>query len=118
MEFTVEPQPNGVAVVALPGDHLDASRAEEFKRDVAPVLAANPNVAFDMSRLNFVDSAGVGALLSCLRRLSAADGDLKLFGLSPTVRAVFDMTRMHRIFDLFETRDEAVAAFAPAGGDK
>jgi len=111
MELTVE-KSGDVAVVVLPGDHLDASRAEEFKRDVAPLLATHPNVVFDMTRLTFVDSAGVGALLSCLRRLSDAGGDLKLFGLSKSVRAVFDMTRMHRIFDLFDTRDEAVQAFS------
>ena len=101
----------GVAIVTVPGEYLDASVAEEFKRDAAPVLDANPRAVFDLSRLQFIDSAGVGALLSCLRRVSAANGDLKLCGLSPAVRAVFDLARMHRLFDIFPTREEAVAAF-------
>ena len=110
MEIPVE-KVGDIAIVALPGDHLDAGGSEEFKRDIAPILDANGKVLFDMSALRFVDSAGVGALLSCLRRQSGAGGDLKLFGLSAPVRAVFDMARMHRIFDLFETKEEALAAF-------
>ncbi len=102
-----------VAVVELRGERLDASIAEEFKRDVARLLEANSQVLFDMSHLRFVDSAGIGAILSCLRRLSAAGGDLKLFGVSKPVRGVFEITRMHRIFDIFDTKEEAVHAFRP-----
>lgn len=110
MELTVE-KAGDLAVVALPGEHLDASVVEEFKRDMAPLLDTQSKVLLDLSGLRFVDSAGVGALLSCLRRANAAGGDLKLFGMTPPVRAVFDIARMHRIFDIFETREEAAAAF-------
>jgi anti-sigma B factor antagonist len=100
-----------VAIVTLQAEHLDASAAEEFKREMIPILDANHKVVFDMSPLQFVDSAGLGAILSCLRRLSAANGDLKLCGLTKSVRAVFEISRMHRIFDIFHTRAEAIAAF-------
>ena len=111
MKMTVE-KIGDVAVVELQGERLDASIAEEFKRDVAPLLEANSQVLFDLSHLQFVDSAGIGAILSCLRRLSAAGGDLKLFGVSKPVRGVFEITRMHRIFDIFGAKEEAVRAFA------
>lgn len=110
MEIGVE-KAGEIAVVTLQGEHLDASVAEEFKRDIAPILAENTKVVFNMSHLQFVDSAGLGAILSCLRRLSAAGGDLKLCELSRSVRSVFEIARMHRIFDIFATRDEAVQAF-------
>ncbi len=101
-----------VAVVLLRGDHLDASIAEDFKHDIAPTLEANTRLVFDLSALQFVDSAGLGALLSCLRRVSAAGGDLKLCGMTRNVRATFEIARLHRIFDIFPTREEAVRAFA------
>jgi anti-sigma B factor antagonist len=101
-----------VAVVTLEAEYLDASVAEEFKRDMGPLLEANPKVVFDMEPLQFVDSAGLGAILSCLRRLSAAGGDLKLCALSKPVRAVFEISRMHRIFDIFPAKEEAVQAFS------
>lgn len=110
MEITIE-KIGDVAVVEVRGEHLDASVAEEFKRDMAPVLEASPRMVLDMCRLQFVDSAGLGAILSCLRRVSAADGDLKLCGLTKPVRASFEIARMHRIFDIFATKEEAVKAF-------
>jgi anti-sigma B factor antagonist len=65
----------------------------------------------DLSRLRFVDSSGLGAFISCLRKLNAKGGDLKLCGMSKQVRAVFELVRMHRIFDIFGTREEALRAF-------
>jgi anti-sigma B factor antagonist len=61
--------------------------------------------------MEFMDSAGLGALLSCLRRLNGAGGDLKLFAMSKAVRSVVQITRMHRIFDIFDTKEEALQAF-------
>ncbi len=110
MEIAVESF-DGVAVAAVPVDELDASNAGEFKRDIAPVLQANARLVLDLRRLRFVDSSGLGAMLSCLRQLSAKNGDLKLCGMSKQVRALFELVRMHRIFDIYGTREEAVDAF-------
>jgi len=100
-----------VAVVLVPVDELDASNAGELKRDITPILEANPQLVIDLSRLRFVDSSGLGAMLSCLRQVSARSGDLKLCGMSKQVRATFELVRMNRIFDIFSTREEAVRAF-------
>ena len=102
-----------VAVAVLPVDELDASNAGEFKRDIAPVLEANTKLVVDVSRLRFVDSSGLGAFLSCLRHVNAKGGDLKLCGMSKQVRGVFELVRLHRIFDILGTTEEAVRAFAP-----
>jgi len=102
-----------VGVAAVPVEELDASNAAEFKRDIAPVLEANTKLVLDLSRLRFVDSSGLGAFISCLRKLNAKGGDLKLCGMSKQVRAVFELVRMHRIFDIYRTKEEAVRAFAP-----
>jgi anti-sigma B factor antagonist len=110
MEIAVD-NVGGIAVAEMPVDELDASNSPEFKRDIAPVLQANTKLVLDLSRLRFVDSSGLGAMLSCLRQLSAKNGDLKLCGLTKQVRAAFELVRMHRIFDIAGTREEAVHAF-------
>ena len=116
MEILTE-QVGDVTVATPQGEYLIAGNADDFRHDVVPVLDPAAKVLLDMSQLQFVDSSGLGAVLSCLRSLSAAGGDLKLCGLSKPVRAVFEVTRMHRIFDIFETRDEALRAFrGPAAG--
>jgi anti-sigma B factor antagonist len=110
MELAIE-KVGDVAVVEIPVDELDASNTGELKHDIAPVLEANTKLVIDLSRLRFVDSSGLGAILSCLRQLTAKGGDLKLSGMQKQVRAVFELVRMHRIFDIYATREEAVRAF-------
>jgi anti-sigma B factor antagonist len=110
MEIVVD-NVDGVAVAAVPVDELDASNSADFKRDIGPVLQANTKLVLDLGQLRFVDSSGLGAMLSCLRQLSGKNGDLKLCGMSKQVRALFELVRMHRIFDIYGTREEAVTAF-------
>ena len=110
MQMTIE-KVGEVAVAAVPVDELDAGNAADFKRDMGPVIDANAKVVLDLSRLRFVDSSGLGAFISCLRRLNAKGGDLKLCGMSKQVRAVFELVRMHRVFDILGTREDAVRAF-------
>jgi len=112
MQLTCE-KIGDVAVLVVPVEELDASNAGEFKREIAPVLAAHARLVLDLTRVRFVDSSGLGAFISCLRTLNAKGGDLKLCGMSTQVRAVFELVRMHRVFDILATRDEAVRAFDP-----
>lgn len=110
MEATVETIEN-ITIVLLGAENLDAGNAKEFKRDIMPMLEGKSRVIFDMSRLKFVDSSGLGVILSCLRQLNSSGGDLKLSGMLKPVRALFELVRMHRIFDIYNTKDEAIAAF-------
>jgi anti-sigma B factor antagonist len=110
MEIAVE-KTGDVAVVQIPVEELDASNASELKRDIGPVLDANKKVVLDLSRLRFVYSSGLGAMLSCLRQLTGRGGDLRLAGMSKPVRALFELVRMHRIFDIYATKEEAIRAF-------
>ena len=76
-------------------EELDASNTGEFKRDIAPVLEANDELVPDLSRRRFVDSSGLGAFNSCLRKLNAKGGGLTLSGMSRQVRAVFELDFRH-----------------------
>jgi anti-sigma B factor antagonist len=110
MELIVEKIGN-VSVATVPGETLDAGSAKEFKAAAAPMLTPGAKVIFDLSGLRFVDSSGLGALLSCLRQLNGVGGDLKLCGTSKPVRALFELVRMHRVFQLCNSREDAVRAF-------
>jgi anti-sigma B factor antagonist len=117
MDIPVE-RAGDVAVIVLPVAELDAGNTAEFKRGMAPVLEAHAKVVLDLSKLRFLDSSGLGAFLSCLRKLTAKGGDLKLCGVSKQVRTVIELVRMHRILDIKDTREQAVRAFdvGDAGG--
>ena len=97
-------------VVTIQEENLDAGNVKAFKDAMQPIMDGHKAVLIDMSQLNFVDSSGLGALLSCLRTMNNKDGQLKLFAMTKPVQALFELVRMHRIFSIYNTRDEAVAA--------
>lgn len=111
MEIVAEKVDGDVVVVVVPVTELDAANSAEFKRDMCPVLESHARVVLDLSRLRFIDSSGLGAFISCLRKLYEKKGDLKLCAMSKQVRAVFELVRMQRVVDIHATRDEAVRAF-------
>ena len=64
-----------------------------------------------MSKLQFIDSSGLGALISCQRILKSQHGQFRLSCLTVAVVALFDLMRMNRVFQIHETCEEAVKAF-------
>lgn len=102
---------NNIAVIVLQFESLEESNAEVFKREVKPFLEQNLKVIFDMSRVRFIDSIGLGAVLGCLRQANEAGGELKLCALSKSARLLFELVRLHRVFDILDTEEQAVRAF-------
>lgn len=100
-----------VACVKVMFEELDASTAKEFRQQIGPVIEAHSHLILDLSNVTFVDSAGLGALLSCLRRLNDTSKELKICGLCKPVRALFEVVRMHQIFNIYNTQEEALCAF-------
>ncbi len=104
-----------IEVAHLQGEALDASNAKEFKAKAASLIVPGAKVVLDLSGLRFVDSSGLGALLSCLRQLNACGGSLKLCSMQKPVRALFELVRMHRVFEIFNTREEALQSYKEVG---
>jgi anti-sigma B factor antagonist len=100
-----------VTVVAPNLEQLDASNADDFRRDMAPILQDCRKLVLDLSGVQFADSRGCGAILSCLKQLSAVEGDLKICEVSRPVRMVFELIRLHRVCEILGTKEQAVEAF-------
>jgi anti-sigma B factor antagonist len=113
MNLLVE-QFDNVAVATVTAEQLDASNASDFKREMEPVLRDFTRVVLDLGRVQFVDSRGCGMILSCLKNLTERKGDLKICNVTRPVRTVFDLVRLHRICDILDTKEQAVAAFHKA----
>ena len=97
-----------VAIITL---EPEINNIKKFKTAIAPVVNKYKNLIFDMSQMKLIDSSGCGALLTCLRKLNSTGGDLRLCGVQTPVLTLFELLRIHRVLDIFETRDEAVASF-------
>jgi len=116
MELNVE-KIRDIAIITPRVEFIDASNYQEFKQDISPLLEANKRVILDISQLRFVDSSGLGAVLSCLRKLVNNGGDLKLLcDKCKPVRMFFELVRMNRVIDMFTLRQEAIDAFGNSNG--
>jgi anti-sigma B factor antagonist len=114
MELNGRLEDNGVLVLTLREDSLDASNVREFKDAASALIQDHARVVLDLAGVKFVDSSGLGALISCLRQLNSRRGDFRLCEMSATVRALFELMRMHRVFNIHESRGDAVRSFVAA----
>lgn len=100
-----------IAVVRVPGNNLEANNAQAFKDAMAPVIQAHHRIVLDMGQLQFIDSSGLGAILSCLKQLHARNGVIKLCNVSKPIQSLFDIVRMNRVFSIYDIKEAAVASF-------
>lgn len=110
----VEVEMNGeIAVVSFSAqESLDASNSLAVKERLKEIVATYRQVIVDGAALKFVDSSGLGVLLSALRQANSQGGEIKLARLQQPVRVVLELTRMHRIFEIYESLESAVESFS------
>lgn len=104
---------NNVMVITPEGDSLDAKDAPDFKDKVIDLIYTNDsdNVVLNLTHLNFIDSSGLGSFLSILRLLHSRGGELKLSGMNKSIRTMFELVSMHKIFEIYDTSQDAVKSF-------
>lgn len=112
MEFTHYVQ-DKVLVITPTGDNLDAKNASNFKERVLTLIRDSGilQVTFDLQHLHFIDSSGLGTFLSLQRSLNSQGGGLKLSHLNKPIKTMFEIVSMHRIFDIFNSTEEAIHSF-------
>jgi anti-anti-sigma factor len=106
---------NDILIINLEGERLDAKDAPQCKQDVIDLInkIKKYQVVFDLNKLHFIDSSGLGLLLSILRFLNSHGGELKLSGITKPVLTSLELVSLHKIFEIFNTPDDAVNSFNP-----
>jgi anti-anti-sigma factor len=103
-----------VTVIAVPArlNHVDAGT---FLNELQPLLESDlALIVLDCSQVRYVDSAGLEVLSRCLQESMKRNGDLNLVAVSPASRVILELILADRLFETFETREEAVQSFHPA----
>ena len=82
------------------GDRIDAAGAIQFKDNMRELsMTEDARVVLDMSRIAFLDSSGLGAIVAAMKAIGPGR-KLELSGLTPTVEKVFRLTRMDTVFTI------------------
>jgi anti-sigma B factor antagonist len=103
----------GRVVILRPQERrLDAKVAVAFKEFIAKTIDAGLFfIVLDLSQVEFIDSSGLGAIVTAVRMLSRR-GDVVITGVQGEVQMMFSLTRMDKVFRVFATTDEAVTALS------
>ena len=89
-------------------ERLDAGNASELKSEAAKMIETGTGtLILDLKATKFIDSIGLGALVSILKQTAQNNSKVVLAALSPQVRQIFELTRLHRLFDIYESVEEA-----------
>ena len=100
-----------VIVMQLP-EQLTHAEVKAFCSELQPLLENDrPRIVLDASQVRYVDSAGVEMLLHCMEEAMKRDGDVKLAAVSPEAAVILELMRVDRLFEVFDSTDEAVQSF-------
>jgi anti-sigma B factor antagonist len=102
-----------MAVVEGPTQFIIDNRAEVRQRVRAQLEQGRATVVVDLSRTEYVDSAGLGTLVLLNKEARAAGGCLVLAGLSDHVRDLLRLVRLDEVFTIAATVEEAARAAVP-----
>jgi anti-anti-sigma factor len=104
---------NRVVVLNVNLIRATLKEAEEFKNQLMnEIKNGNKKIVVNLTRCEFIDSTFLGSLVVALKKVTSSGGDLRLVGFQPAVNSMFELTRMYRVFESYETPDEAVKSFA------
>jgi anti-anti-sigma factor len=85
---------------------------EEFKKLLFQDIQTGwRKIIIDISECEFIDSTFLGIIVVALKEITELRGKLRLVGIQPEVKTMFQLTKMNRIFEIFENREDALQSF-------
>jgi anti-sigma B factor antagonist len=111
MTFSLRKEAGGVVVVTVDGQLIVGNR-QELKQQVIDALEGGARkFVVDFTRTGYIDSSGLGVLVSLSKKIREHGGDLRLAGLNEDLQTLFELTKLDTLFAITRTTQEALAAF-------
>lgn len=99
---------DGYNVLFIQVERIDAHNSGELKEYILGMIEqGETNIIVQLERVRFIDSSGLGALLSGYKNTAARSGKLALSNLQPQVLSMFELTRLNRVFEIYADLEEA-----------
>jgi anti-sigma B factor antagonist len=100
------------AIIELKGDLVGGADAQLFRDKLYKLIKdGKKNVVVDMTDVKFMNSSGIGILISGYTTVKNAVGEMKLAHLPDKVKGILSITRLNKIFDIFDNVDDALNSF-------
>lgn len=111
--FSVRKATEGDLSILSPEGYLDAHTAPDFERAIQEEIAGGRfRIVADCQKLDYISSAGLGVFMGFIEEIRDQRGDIKICGLAPKVRQVFELLGFDAVFDLVEDLPAVIRKFA------
>lgn len=87
--------------ISLNGD-LDAYSSDEFKEAVLKKVSSSKDILINAKKLNFIDSTGLGSLISIYNTIKEQDKNISIEEIKPNVKQIFEITELNKLFNIKE----------------
>ena len=103
---------NGVAILTFKGDLLGEPDTTTVREKIRSLVNDEvKHVIVDLGGVNYMNSSGLGTLISSLTTMKGAGGDLRLARIGEKVQNLFIITQLVKVFDTYETVERALASY-------
>ena len=101
-----------IAILHIKGNMMGGPETMQIHEKIKSLLVDKiDKVVIDLSKVKWMNSSGLGALMACMSTLKSAEGQLKISGATGKIKNLFMITKLMTIFETYETADRAVASF-------
>ncbi len=107
MDLSVE-EKGSVQLIVMKGS-LDANTSKDARETFNALLnQGNQEFVVDLSEVEFIDSSGLGALVGFFKKVRIGEGDVKLAGMRDSIHKIFELTRLDKVFPIFNSVESAM----------
>ena len=111
MSFSVHKDKRGVVVVGVDGQLIVGNRQDLKQKVLDAIETGARKFVVDFTRTGYIDSSGLGVLVSLSKKIREQGGELRLAGLNEDLQTLFELTKLDTLFSITRTAEEALAAF-------
>lgn len=112
IRIDVRPKGNDITLIVLKGE-IGTETVNQFKERIDQIVAdGKKKLIMDFQEVNYLNSMGLGVIAATLKKLKKSKGDLKLINLSPAVQELFELTRLTKVFEIFDSEESALKSFS------
>lgn len=110
MAFEVQ-KVGDVTVVDVEGQLIVGNRQELKQRVLQDLEAGERKFLVDFTRTGYIDSSGLGVLVSLSKKIREQGGELRLSSLNEDLRTLFELTKLDTLFRIADSRDDGLEGF-------
>lgn len=100
----------GALTICRVDGEIDITSSPGMKKAFDKLIATKaPKMVIELSQVTYIDSSGLATLVEILKGMRSYGGKMRLAGMSPKIKSLFEITKLDKLFEIMASEEEAVA---------